>query len=388
MHIRLEQGDSLQILKYVQDNSIDSCVCDPPYGIKFMNKKWDHDVPSVELWKEVFRVLKPGAHLLSFFGTRTYHRGVTNLEDAGFSIIDQIGWAFGSGFPKSMDLSKAIDRELGSQGKKGEVKGKSGSKRNSMAGDFTGGEYHEYIPGSDEANAWKGWGTALKPAWEPIVLARKPFKGTFASNVLKHGTGALNIDDSRVATDEDLSKLKAFGTMPSNKVEGEGFSRPWMNDKQSILDKQNAAIQNMKEKGRWPANFIHNGDEEVVELLGDAARFFYCAKVSVSERDEGLDELEDSTMNRVNPGGIENDPKWAPVKRKNNHPTVKPVKLMSYLCRLITPPGGTVLDPFMGSGSTGVGAVKEGFNFVGIELDPHFLEIAKKRIEHHNGKKE
>jgi site-specific DNA-methyltransferase (adenine-specific) len=372
MHIRLEQGDSLQILKYVQDNSIDSCVCDPPYGIKFLGKKWDHDVPSVELWKEVFRVLKPGAHLLSFFGTRTYHRGVTNLEDAGFEIRDQIGWAFGSGFPKSMDLSKAIDRELGSRGEKGEVKGKSGSKRNCMAGDFAGGEYHEYIPGSDEANAWKGWGTALKPAWEPIVLARKPFKGTFASNVLKHGTGALNIDGCRIEGEP----------WKSHKATGLGTVKFFTEGETPVINKS------PHELGRWPANFIHNGDEEVVELLGDAARFFYCAKASVSERDEGLSDLEDSTLNRVNPGGIENDPKWAPVKRKNNHPTVKPIKLMSYLCRLITPPGGTVLDPFMGSGSTGVGAVKEGFNFVGIELDPHFLEIAKKRIEHHNGKKE
>jgi hypothetical protein len=326
MHIRLEQGDSLQILKYVQDNSIDSCICDPPYGIKFLNKKWDHDVPSVELWKEVFRVLKPGAHLLSFFGTRTYHRGVTNLEDAGFEIRDQIGWCFGSGFPKSLNLEGELE----------------------------------------------GWGTALKPAWEPIVLARKPFKGSVSNNMLEHKTGALNIDGCRIEGEP----------WKSHKATGLGTVKFFTEGETKVINKS------PHELGRWPANFIHNGDEEVVELLGDASRFFYCAKASVSEKEEGLNELKGSTLNRVNPGGIENDPRWAPVKRKNNHPTVKPVKLMSYLCRLITPPGGTVLDPFMGSGSTGVGAVKEGFNFVGIELDPHFLLIAKKRIEHHNGKKE
>lgn len=326
MHIRLEQGDSLQILKYVQDNSIDSCVCDPPYGISMMGLRWDYDVPSVELWKEVFRVLKPGAHLLSFFGTRTYHRGVTNLEDAGFEIRDQIGWCFGSGFPKSLNLEGELE----------------------------------------------GWGTALKPAWEPIVLARKPFKGSVSNNMLEHKTGALNIDGCRIEGEP----------WKSHKATGLGTVKFFTEGETPVINKS------PHELGRWPANFIHNGDEEVVKLLGDAARFFYCAKVSVSERDEGLSDLEDSTLNRVNPGGIENDPKWAPVKRKNNHPTVKPIKLMSYLCRLITPPGGTVLDPFMGSGSTGVGAVKEGFNFIGVELDPHFYEIAKKRIEHHNGKEE
>ena len=326
MHIRLEQGDSLQILKYVQDNSIDSCVCDPPYGIRFLNKKWDHDVPSVELWKEVFRVLKPGAHLLSFFGTRTYHRGVTNLEDAGFEIRDQIGWCFGSGFPKSLNLEGELE----------------------------------------------GWGTALKPAWEPIVLARKPFKGSVSNNMLEHKTGALNIDGCRIEGEP----------WKSHKATGLGTVKFFTEGETPVINKS------PHELGRWPANFIHNGDEEVVELLGDAARFFYCAKASKSEKEAGLDDLDDSTLNRVNPGGIENDPRWAPVKRKNNHPTVKPIKLMSYLCRLITPPDGTVLDPFMGSGSTGVGAVKEGFNFVGIELDPHFYEIAQKRIEHHNGKEE
>lgn len=385
MHIKLEQGDSLQVLKYVQDNSIDSCVCDPPYGIKFMNKKWDHDVPSVELWKEVFRVLKPGAHLLAFFGTRTYHRGVTNIEDAGFEIRNQIGWAFGSGFPKSMNVGRAIDKELGAKGKKGKVTGKSGSKRNSMAGDFAGGEYHEYIPETTEAENWNGWGTELKPAWEPIVLARKPFRGTIANNVLEYGTAALNIDVSRIEyTDEsDKEKALAGDAFKRKDLSDAGWSRPWMQDEDRIA-RMNAEAKERAQAGRWPANLIHDGSEEVVELFGDAARFFYCAKTSKKEREMGLDHMEDSILNRVNPGGIENDPRWAPVVRKNNHPTVKPIRLMSYLCRLVTPPGGTVLDPFMGSGTTGMAAVKEGFNFVGIELDPNFFEIAKNRIEYYN----
>jgi site-specific DNA-methyltransferase (adenine-specific) len=356
VEINLLLGNSIEILKDIPDNSIDSCVCDPPYGISFMRLKWDYDVPSVELWKEVLRVLKPGAHLLAFAGTRTQHRMAVNIEDAGFEIRDMIGWICGSGFPKSTNMT-------------GEL---------------------------------QGWGSALKPALEPITMARKPFPGSIKANAEKWGTGIINIDGSRVGT-EILPEAKA------------GQARIGTFERSNMITPERI--------GRYPANLIHDGSEEVLELFpdtkpskanprnnsefksfskgkekahitqgheddgGSAARFFYCAKASVSEKEEGLDSLEDSVLNRVNPGGIENDPKWAPRIRKNSHPTVKPVKLMSYLCKLVTPVGGTVLDPFMGSGTTGIAAVKGGFGFMGIELDSHFFEIAKKRIEHH-GKKE
>lgn len=336
----LHIGNCLDHLEFMPDNSVDSIVTDPPYGLSFMGKKWDYDVPSVEIWAECLRVLKPGGHLLSFAGTRTQHRMACNIEDVGFEIRDMIAWVYGSGFPKSHNLK----------------------------------------------NDWEGWGTALKPALEPVTVARKPFKGTAAANVLEHGTGALNIDGCRVPfageQDERESKQKNkhgdFGSGPmSNKVFGE-----YKKDR-----------DNYDPTGRWPANLIHDGSDEVVALFpessvtgkrsaksqsakvngtnwltgnhesteytdqGSAARFFYCAKASKKDRGEG-----------------------------NNHPTVKPTELMAYLCRLVTPPGGIVLDPFMGSGSTGKAALREGFGFIGMEMDPDYFEIAKTRIKHEANK--
>lgn len=333
MKINLLLGNALEVLKDIPDNSIDSCVCDPPYGISFMRSKWDYDVPSVELWKEVLRVLKPGAHLLSFAGTRTQHRMAVNIEDAGFEIRDMIGWIYGSGFPKSIN----------------------------MTGEF------------------QGWGSALKPALEPITMARKPLRGSIKANAEKWGTGILNIDESRVG--EDTS-----GRYPANLIHdgSEEVLELFPDTKPSKANPRNNNDFKSFSKGKEKAHVTYGHEDNG----GSAARFFYCAKASVSEKEEGLDSLEDSVLNRVNPGGIENDPKWAPRVRKNNHPTVKPIKLMAYLCKLVTPIGGTVLDPFMGSGTTGVAAVKEGFGFIGVELDPHFFGIAKTRIEHHNGKKE
>ena len=408
--VEIVNGDSLLVLQLLDDNSVDAIVTDPPYGLSFMGKKWDYDVPSDELWRQCFRVLKAGGHLLCFAGTRTQHRMAVRIEDAGFEIRDMIAWVYGSGFPKSLDVSKAIDKRGGAQvawfgpwfrkwreqngvsqkqvaalfpSKTGgltgcvanwelsfnmptpeqfnlirdkfglpfdsideaerEVVGQHQTDMGGLGGERLGQKGGDItIAATPEAKQWQGWGTALKPALEPITVARKPLIGTVAENVLQHGTGAINVDGCRV---------------------GE----------------------------RWPANFIHDGSEEVVGLFpqtgagkltiggtprkttghvctgspdrsdaimnygdsGSAARFFYCAKASKRDRDEG-----------------------------NNHPTVKPTDLMRYLCRLVTPPDGTVLDPFMGSGSTGKAAVLEGFRFIGIEREEEYCEIAKARIKY------
>jgi site-specific DNA-methyltransferase (adenine-specific) len=369
-------GDSLEMLKSLDADSVDAAVTDPPYGLKFMGKKWDHNVPSVELWREIFRVLKPGGHLLSFGGTRTYHRMVVNIEDAGFEIRDQIQWLYGSGFPKSHNISKAIDKAAGAKGKRGPMK-RGGErlarledgKRDGEGkwGDESGRSPYTTLPETPEAKQWDGWGTALKPANEPICLARKPFKGTVAANVLKHGTGALNIDGCRVEGEKGVPASLSNEGLHGFKTGG---------------DMARKAIQN----GRWPANVIHDGSEEVLACFGDAesaARFFYCAKPSKKERNagcEGLDKREVYTEDTPTP---QRD-KRQQVTRGNFHPTVKPIALMRYLCRLVTPPNGTVLDPFMGSGSTGCAAALEGFGFIGIEREAEYIEIAKARIEHHS----
>jgi len=297
--------DVLPLLK-----EIDSCVTDPPYGLSFMGRQWDYDVPGVDIWTQIHDVLKPGSHLLSFFGSRTYHRGAIPIEDAGFEIRDQLMWLYGSGFPKSLNIGKAVDKL---QGNEREVVGKRKAHdiRGNALMEATVPEYKkeksqidiEITKGSSE---WEGWGTALKPAHEPIVMARKPLAGTVAQTVLDHGTGGINIDECRVGN----------------------------------------------EQGRYPANVMHDGSEEVQDIFKDKARYFYCAKASKKDRDEG-----------------------------NEHPTVKPTELMKYLCRLVTPKGGVVLDPFMGSGSTGKAAMEEGLSFVGIEMDQDYFEIACARIE-------
>ena len=323
MTYTLHLGDCLKTLRTIPDNSVDSIVTDPPYGLSFMGKRWDYEVPSVEIWAECLRVLKPGGHLLAFAGTRTQHRMAVRIEDAGFEIRDMIAWTYGSGFPKSRNLD----------------------------GD------------------WQGWGTALKPALEPITVARKPLVGTVAANVLQHGTGALNIDGCRVPSDESQSRPR--GSFPHS-------DDAWGNGRPNEISQSHDA-------GRWPANLIHDGSEPA-DLLGEAARFFYCAKASKRDRDEGLDAFEVKAAKSYEGGRIvsADHPETAmggESVRANIHPTVKPTDLMRYLCRLVTPPGGTVLDPFMGSGSTGKAAMLEGFRFVGCELSPEYLEIARSRIE-------
>lgn len=379
------------------DNSIDAVVTDPPYGLSkqpdmnevlhhwlngddyvhtgggFMGKTWDSFVPGPSVWKEVFRVLKPGGHLLAFFGTRTYDLGTLAIRLAGFEIRDQIDWVYGSGFPKSLDVSKATDNEQ-----------------------------------------WKGWGTALKPAHEPICVARKPLAGTVAENILQFGTGGMNIDDCRTELNGDF-KSSANG-------------RPSIT---GLSDNYGPSTANQPDtQGRWPANLIHDGSDEVLNLFpakagaaapvkgteqsevtngiygkfndrvpgqfysdtGSAARFFYCAKASKSDRDEGvmLAMVTGAEMTGREPDtdGL-NSPRAGAGRTsgaRNNHPTVKPTALMQWLVRLVTPPGGKVLDPFTGSGSTGKACAIEGFEFIGFEMDPHYCKIAKQRIAYVNNR--
>jgi site-specific DNA-methyltransferase (adenine-specific) len=349
MSQKVIEGDNLATLKTYPDNYFDAVVTDPPYGLSFMGKKWDYDVPRVELWAEVFRVLKPGGHLLAFAGTRTQHRMAVNIEDAGFEIRDLIAWVYGSGFPKSLDISKAIDKAAGAER---EVVGHNKNHRNSapvltMAGNPHTGTGAITAPATPAAKEWEGWGTALKPALEPITVARKPIEQTVAANVLKYGTSGLNIDGARINTNDEL-------TTHSSTVKSKTFSQikptqGWQTEGQKI--------------GRWPANLIHDGSEEVVKLFPNeneesAARFFYCPKASKSERDNGLKGFEPKTagVGALRDGGRESE------ARGNFHPTVKPVDLMRYLVKLVTPKGGTVLDPFNGSGTTGVACKLEGFN--------------------------
>lgn len=411
--MQLLHGDCLERLKELPDNSVDSVVTDPPYGLSFMGKKWDYDVPSEKVWRECLRVLKPGGHLLAFAGTRTQHRMAVRIEDAGFEIRDMIAWMYGSGFPKSLDVSKAIDKAAGAERDRVvEYAGTSGSLSGPRMNVIDGGD-----PVTDAAREWSGWGTALKPSLEPITVARKPLIGTVAENVLTHGTGGINVDGCRVG-DESTTTIRT----------GNSGAHGRYGKDDRVFTRQNPP-------GRWPANVIHDGSDEVVELFpmtgkgnggepynyagkeynnkdssmfngdkpqapsnfndnGSAARFFYCAKASKRDRDEGLEGFEIKEVRggggRVSEGYDESTQhlkeaarKYGAVKtaKANTHPTVKPTDLMRYLCRLVTPPNGIVLDPFMGSGSTGKAAMLEGFQFIGIEREAEYMEIAKSRIE-------
>ena len=385
---KLIHGDCLEKLKELPDCSVDSIVTDPPYGLSFMGKKWDYDVPSVEVWAECLRVLKPGGHLLAFAGTRTQHRMAVRIEDAGLEIRDMIAWVYGSGFPKSLDVSKAIDKAAGAkrevigQTKANGIKAitktrvEQGYRKNLTIAnerdirDIT-------APATDSAKHWQGWGTALKPALEPITVARKPFAGTVAANVLEHGTGAINVDGCRIGTETITQRLATV-------VGGKSIGA------KAVGVPQKATGETTQTIGRWPANLFHDGSDETAGLLGEAARFFYCAKASKKDRDEGCEVFEGKYVAQGNQaqaelkrGNVDFDGsnKHNNVQlRKNHHPTVKPTDLMRYLCRLVTQPGGVVLDPFMGSGSTGKAAVLEGFQFIGIEREESYMEIAEARI--------
>jgi len=393
----LYHGDSADVLPTLAP--VDAVVCDPPYGIRFMNRSWDYDVPSVDLWRLVLAAAKPGAHLLSFAGTRTQHRMAVNIEDAGFEIRDMIMWCYAVGFPKSLDVSKAIDKAAGAEREvvgRYSDNGRKCPKHQNTHATWEGDAMVDITaPATEAAKQWQGWGTALKPALEPITVARKPLIGTVAENVLQHGTGAINVDGCRVGTEGGTTK----GNPPkgaSNGIYGNGI-----NGACDIVE-LNA--------GRWPANLIHDGSDEVVGLFpqtatsakgpqkykraettawkerggsftpgreweavgygdsGSAARFFYTAKASGEDRGN-------HTKSALPLFGV-GEESW-----RNPHPTVKPIALMRYLVRLVTPPSGVVIDPFMGSGSTGIAALREGFNFIGIERDPAHFQTACERIE-------
>lgn len=389
MTVRILTGDCRNVLKTLPDNSVDSIVTDPPYELTskrpggrseatrgkvmggFMGMKWDGTGVAFdpETWRQALRVLKPGGFLIAFGGTRTYHRLACAIEDGGFDVRDMLGWLYGSGFPKGTDKAK--------------------------------------IPA-----AWKGWNTALKPALEPACLARKPMEGSLAENLAKWGTGALWIDGCRIETDDDLNggAYAELGARAiSNSLNPSGMNVPG----------KTVGTEFIQPPGRWPANVMHDGSEEVLDAFpfapgavapvtgqglsgavfgapgttrreasdrrdggGSAARFFYTAKASRFDRNEGLEGLPEKPLlwssGEANPGSFQSpNTKRAAA---NNHPTVKPTDLMRYLCRLVTPPGGTVLDPFMGSGSTLKAAELEGFRGIGIELDPAYVAIAQRRI--------
>jgi DNA modification methylase len=466
------QEDCLEVLRRAPDNYFDSMVTDPPAGISFMHREWDGNKGGRDHWidwmcermQEAYRVLKPGAHALVWALPRTSHWTATALEDAGWEVRDIFTHHFGSGFPKSQDVGKFIDKLSGAERQEiGRRKEGSGWKAQDKFNAQLGYRPNAYLqdrtevvytaPATDEAKQWDGWGTGIKPGSEHWILVRKPLsEKSVARNILKWGTGALNIDACRVHRGaDDVPGWHKSGAKGSEGYRSEKCPEcvggvfcytcggtGWLKGAFVIRDMGAEEIQERcGDKGRWPTNLLltHSADCDettcvedcpVAEINrqsghtktkriekpseategstsyagtfqtnrgargytdeGGAARFFptfrYQAKPSRSERERGLEALPESTLNRVNPGGIENDPRWAPVTVKNNHPTVKSVNLMAYLCRLITPPGGLVLDPFCGSGSTGVACMAEGFRFVGIDGDEHYCQIAQGRIEY------
>jgi DNA modification methylase len=430
--VTVHHGDSREVLKTLADASIDSVVCDPPYALVsigkrfgadnaapakvgksgayarasagFMGKKWDTGETAFDpaFWVEVMRVLKPGGHLIAASGTRTYHRLACAVEDAGFEIRDMISWLYGSGFPKSHDVAKGIDKIHGAKGEfvatAAPVKRMiPGADQHKGGWEKTNGR--EYTPGrteaaTDAAKAWGGWGTALKPACEPWVLARKPLDGSVAGNVLEHGTGALNVDGCRIQTTDSLGGGAEKETTSEQKG-NEGWARPWMDDpaaREAHAARVRANVDKAQARGRWPANVVHDGSDEVVQAFpaqesggtpahrnadkfrttygdfkggpveqgiggsaGSAARFFYSAKADVEDR------------------------------HGSKHPTVKPVDLMAWLVRLVTPPGGTVLDPFAGTGTTGLAAMREGCDCILIEREAEYVADIERRIAWANG---
>jgi len=404
------QGDCLEKMKELESNSVDAIVTDPPYGLSFMGKHWDYDVPSVEIWKEALRVLKPGGYLLSFAGTRTQHRMAVNIEDAGFEIRDMIAWVYGSGFPKSLNIGKAVDKLQGNEREDLGLHPQPGTAGKTHTRD--GGAFKDDIHITKGTSEWEGWGTALKPALEPITVARKPLsENTVAENVLKWGTGGINIDGSRVSG--EMGADRALGK-PRIDTDKYGKANPKLNPQSPL--------------GRFPANFIHDGSDEVVGLFpnsnsakvrgvpfqkeggtgssfvmagqksspqdygdkGSASRFFYCAKASKSERNRGCEELEEKQtvgggggigdyLDDVNSASGKYGSEKAPSK--NNHPTVKPIALMEYLVKLVSKPDAIVLDPFAGSGSTLVACKNLGRKYIGIEREAEYIKIIEKRLE-------
>lgn len=433
-YYKLYHGSMLDMLDIIEPNSISSIVTDPPYELNFMGKGWDNAGISFnsDTWKKCFEVLKPGGYLLAFGGSRTFHRIACAIEDAGFEIRDTIMWLYGSGFPKSMNVGLAIDKKNGVESKiVGYEEGTMpdfrdvGKKQKEISGidKLTFGQIEnserKQQPIYEPQNEWKGWGTALKPAFEPIIVARKPFKGSLVDNVLENRTGAINIDECRV-------ELQPNETIAINV--------DYTNNKQSDMGwGTNKCITEQGTQGRFPANVILSYDQitfdevcggfpvtnkpngsitknykinnqvygdygycntwDAYQDSGSACRYFYCAKASKKDRDNGLDEFEEKRkagygydLGYGNAGeGMFKDRQ---TLKKNTHPTVKPTTLMQYLVRLVTPKGGIVLDPFNGSGSTGKATMYENnerdanYKYIGIELTEEYLPISRARINY------
>ena len=401
------EGDCLSVMPTLPEASVDAVCSDPPYGISFMGNEWDHGIPGAPFWKEALRVAKLGAWLLAFGGTRTFHRLACAIEDAGWEIRDCIMWVYGSGFPKSHNVSLGIDKGAGVVGNRGKAFRTAGAGNRVDIQGKNGKSGMAYMkPITEEARQWHGWGTALKPSWEPIIVARKPFKGTVAGNVVKHGTGAMNIKACTVGTEQVPNNAFQDGMKPF----GSGAGHPY---EQTINE------------GRWPANICHDGSEEVMALFpdtksgapgimrkcvnesaaygdesrkpgtpmtgfgdeGSAARFFYCAKASREDREEGCELIEkkspgsDYRPNDDGEQGLASRLHGAAQNWHNHHPTVKPTDLMRWLVRLVCRKGGVVMDPFAGSGSTGKAAALEGMRFLGIEVSPEYIPIAVARVK-------
>lgn len=392
---RIIVGDILRFAAHYQGPRFHGVLCDPPYELGFMGKSWDSRGVSfrAETWNAIGSLLAPGAHLLAFGGTRTFHRIAVAIEDAGFEIRDTIGWVYGSGFPKSHDVSKAIDREAGAEGtlgapksaahaewiKRGRMRGENGHEgyQRPWMGDAEAVEKNarQYVGATDSARAWHGYGTALKPAWEPVIVARWPLAGTVAQNAQEHGAGALNVDGCRVG-DEPTITIRSG----NSGVHGR-------------FGKDNRVFTRVNPPGRWPANIIHDDSDEIADVFGDAKRFFYSAKASKRERDEGLDGFElriaGAMDARSERSGVLDDSSGDGISRaRNHHPTVKPLALTEYLARLIVPPhhvDSRILVPFAGSGSECIGAIRAGWrHVVGVEQSDEYARIARARIEHHS----
>ena len=381
-------GDSLHELTKLDDNSIDAVVSDPPYGLSnishsalmsclkewalgnysylpaakgFMGKSWDGFVPPPALWREVYRVMKPGAHALIFAGSRTQDLMGLSLRVAGFEIRDILQWLYGSGFPKSHDVSKAIDKI---KGVKREII-RTETRYNEPSGLVKVGQGHRRLierniiaPSSPQAKQWDGWGTALKPAYEPILLVRKPFIGSVAENVLEHGTGGINIDGARIGHKDVIA-----GRTGDGRVGKATNFKPCDNWEPN-------------NKGRYPSNVILDGRAgNLLDIqVSGVNRFFYCAKSQPKERNAGLEHFESVQNKRPIPG--------RDTVKQNIHPTVKPIELMKYLCKLITPPGGTILEPFLGSGTTAIAANLLGFECIGIERELEYVKVAEARLKY------
>jgi site-specific DNA-methyltransferase (adenine-specific) len=416
-------GSCLDRLLELEDCSIDAVVTDPPYELGFMGKSWDSSgiAYNVEVWRQCLRVLKPGGHILAFGGSRTWHRLAVAIEDAGFELRDSIAWIYGSGFPKSLDVSKAIDKAAGVErevvtetvvdifGEREEDKklAQPGATADRISmGNGWQETPVETVATTDDAKKWQGWGTALKPAFEPVVVGRKPLTGTVAVNVLEWGVGGLNIDGTRIGTETVTINTFDNGAKPFGDAVGEPFTSRqsqgrWPSNVMldeftaSLVDQQSGVSKSpkpYKAEGYKDSSMFGIGGVNHNSEFGDsggASRFFYVAKASKRDRNEGLDGLEETTasdmVDREEGSAGMNSPRAGAGRTsgaKNFHPTVKPTELMRNLIRLVTPLGGTVLDPFTGSGSTGKAAILEGMQFVGCELTPEYLPIIEGRINY------